>query len=261
MQLSKFNQGDFVLSTLLNENGEILFDARSVCKSLDLANVSRALDRLDSDGKIFVSKELQKGVTTSNTPVGGFQDRWFITESGLYLLIFTSRKDFAKKFQRWVTNEVLPEIRKKGSYSVDKKLSDDEMIGRSLLLVSDRLEKAKNVIANQDKTIKKLSGEANVRVSQQAIIGAASEIAEAKRIPHAITMRSLYDQYKKLHGEDLKLAWKNHKREMGLKTMRLYKFILDTGRGKKYIQAKQSLVEAFVVASNQMSFTEWEVAK
>ena len=58
----------------------------------------------------------EKGVNTIDTP-GGKQEISIVSESGLYALIFKSRRPEAKKFRRWVTSEVLPAIRKTGSYS------------------------------------------------------------------------------------------------------------------------------------------------
>jgi len=61
----------------------------------------------------------QKGVYSMHTP-GGKQDMATVTEAGLYALIFTSRKESAKRFQQWVFQEVLPQIRKTGSYNSQK---------------------------------------------------------------------------------------------------------------------------------------------
>lgn len=94
--------------TLLDEHGDPIFIAADVCKVLDLEQVSRAVARLDDD---------QKGVTTVTTP-GGPQQMATVNESGLYALIFTSRKPEAKAFRKWVTSEVLPAIRKTGGYSL-----------------------------------------------------------------------------------------------------------------------------------------------
>jgi hypothetical protein len=58
---------------------------------------------------------LTKGVAT-NDPLGGNQEMTIINESGLYSLIFTSRKPIAREFEKWVTTEVLPSIRKYGFY-------------------------------------------------------------------------------------------------------------------------------------------------
>jgi hypothetical protein len=67
-----------------------------------------ALDRLDED---------EKGVSSIDT-LGGKQDMAVVNESGLYALILGSRKPEAKRFKRWVTHEVLPSIRKTGTYAV-----------------------------------------------------------------------------------------------------------------------------------------------
>lgn len=83
------------------------FVAADVCKSLDIVSTARALSRLDDD---------EKGVHSMNT-LGGTQNLSTVNESGLYSLILTSRKPEAKRFKKWVTAEVLPAIRKTGSYA------------------------------------------------------------------------------------------------------------------------------------------------
>lgn len=87
-------------------NDEPWFVAKDVCDILELTNVTRGIERLDDD---------EKGLTTIQT-LGGFQELNVVNEAGLYNLIFTSRKDEAKQFKKWVTHEVLPQIRKTGSY-------------------------------------------------------------------------------------------------------------------------------------------------
>ena len=62
--------------------------------------------------------EDDKGVDTIDT-LGGKQNMTIINESGLYALIFGSRLENAKRFKHWVTNEVLPSIRKHGAYMTD----------------------------------------------------------------------------------------------------------------------------------------------
>ena len=83
-----------------------MFAATDVCSALDIKNSRDALEKLDSD---------EKGVAITDT-LGGKQELLFVTESGLYHLIFKSRKESAKRFRRWVTDEVLPSIRKEGIY-------------------------------------------------------------------------------------------------------------------------------------------------
>ena len=84
------------------------FVAKDACDCLKITNVSKACQTLDDD---------EKGITKSYT-LGGSQDMMLISESGLYTLIMRSNKPEAKVFRKWVTSEVLPSIRKTGSYSV-----------------------------------------------------------------------------------------------------------------------------------------------
>lgn len=80
-----------------------------------------------------------KGVTKIVTP-GGRQKMIIINESGLYSLILSSKLNSAKKFKRWVTNEVLPAIRKNGGYIYGQEnMSEDELLSRALILANSRI--------------------------------------------------------------------------------------------------------------------------
>ena len=89
-------------------DGEIWFVAKDICDILELSDVSMSTQGLDDD---------EKGTSKICTP-GGMQDMTIINEPGLYKLIFKSRKPEAKSFTRWVTHDVLPSIRKTGTYSL-----------------------------------------------------------------------------------------------------------------------------------------------
>ncbi|GEC96625.1 hypothetical protein ZRA01_26980 [Zoogloea ramigera] len=98
------SSGDgFNLSATVKD-GQPWFIAADVCRSLGLDR--SAVRRLDDD---------EKGVRTMHTP-GGPQSVGVINESGLYSLIFSSRKESAKRFKKWVTSDVLPSLRKHGGY-------------------------------------------------------------------------------------------------------------------------------------------------
>jgi len=95
------------------ETGEPWFVARDVCEILDIQNPSDAVTRLDDDQYEQVAAAL---VSTEARP----QDRMLIlSESGLYQLILGSRKPVTRPFRRWVTDCVLPSIRKTGAYAVE----------------------------------------------------------------------------------------------------------------------------------------------
>lgn len=86
--------------------GEIWFVASDVCTLLGLTNVTEALRPLDDDEKL-TSDILRAGQTRKVN---------LVNESGLYALIFRSKKPSALKFRKWVTKEVIPSIRKTGSF-------------------------------------------------------------------------------------------------------------------------------------------------
>ena len=88
--------------------------AVDLCKIFEIKNVSDTLSKFEQE---------EKGVVTIDT-LGGEQSLLTLTEPGLYRLIFKSRKGIAKRFQHWIFHEVLPSIRKTGSYSVRQKQQD-----------------------------------------------------------------------------------------------------------------------------------------
>lgn len=105
--LQIFSKGNMT-TRAFEKDGDVWFIARDVCDELGLDNMSRAISTLDED---------DVGVSIIET-AGGSQEMTIVSESGLYSLVFKSRKPEARAFQKWVTKEVLPSIRKTGSYSI-----------------------------------------------------------------------------------------------------------------------------------------------
>lgn len=91
---------------ILDKDGEPWFVLTDVCRELGIGNPTDAANRLDDD---------EKGIDSIET-LGGRQKIITISESGLYSLILTSRKEGARRFKKWVTAEVLPSIRRTGRY-------------------------------------------------------------------------------------------------------------------------------------------------
>ena len=120
-----FENSEFgkVRTVILND--EPWFIGKDVAEILGYSNTNKAIQvHVDDEdkfirssrgtemGKLFTSlKEMQEKL--------GRQDNWFISESGVYSLIFGSKLPTAKKFKRWVTSEVLPSIRKHGAYMTE----------------------------------------------------------------------------------------------------------------------------------------------
>ncbi|MBQ6664168.1 MAG: winged helix-turn-helix transcriptional regulator [Synergistaceae bacterium] len=89
-------------------DGENWLVAKDVCNILEIVDYHQAVERLDDD---------ERGRYKVPTP-GGIQEMTVINESGLYKLTFRSNKPEAKKFTKWVTSEVLPTLRKTGSFNI-----------------------------------------------------------------------------------------------------------------------------------------------
>ena len=102
-----FDNPEFGEVRVVMIDGKPYFVAADVCRILGLEDTHVAIRKLDDD---------EKGRCLIPT-LGGGQEMLVVNEPGLYRLIFASRKPEAKKFQRWVYHEVLPSIRKTGSYS------------------------------------------------------------------------------------------------------------------------------------------------
>jgi len=107
MNLTTFDFNEAPVRVMVRE-GAPWFVAADVCRVLELSNPSMACEGLDED---------EKGISIADTP-GGSQKMLTISESGLYALVFKSRKPEARKFRKWVTAEVLPALRRTGRYEM-----------------------------------------------------------------------------------------------------------------------------------------------
>lgn len=125
----------------LTLDGEPWFIAADVCKILEIANPTDAIKRLDEDEKARFNLGLPGGGTN------------VVNESGLYNLILGSRKPEAKEFKRWVTHEVIPSIRKTGSYGTP------QLSGPALYLAA--IEQAQSEIAALEAKTRELEPKAD----------------------------------------------------------------------------------------------------
>ena len=106
-----FNNPEFGDIRTVDQNGEPWFVGKDVAAALGYSNPQKAIrDHVD---------EQDRGVNEMDTP-GGKQPIATINESGVYSLIFGSKLEGAVRFKRWVTSEVLPALRKTGSYMMPK---------------------------------------------------------------------------------------------------------------------------------------------
>lgn len=131
--------------TVLIEN-EPWFVAKDVCGALEISKHRDALARLDDD---------ERGSVEVDT-LGGKQSMASVNEYGLYNLVLGSRKPEARKFKRWITHEVIPAIRKTGSYN--KQLSPLEILAAQANALVIQEKKLKEIAERQEKSEKAIQG-------------------------------------------------------------------------------------------------------
>ncbi len=138
-ELQIFNSEEFGdIRTVTIEN-EPMFCLSDVCKALGLTQPSKVKDRLN-----------EKGVNTIPTlTAGGEQKLLYINESNLYKTIFQSRKESAERFTDWVTSEVLPAIRKTGSYQKPMTIEEQlQIVAKGTLEVKEEIHRVDNDLQN-----------------------------------------------------------------------------------------------------------------
>lgn len=122
-------------------NDEPLFCLLDVCRVLDLGNTSQVKSRLTDD---VITNEV------ISDSIGRQQEMMFVNEDGLYDVILDSRKPQAKLFRKWVTKEVLPSIRKTGSYSIEQQLPKTYLEALRALVAAEE-EKERLALENAEK--------------------------------------------------------------------------------------------------------------
>jgi anti-repressor protein len=120
--VSSFKNSDFVELKIIVIDHEPYFIGSPIASFLGYTNPRKAIrDHVDEDDRMIMKVPDTQGWNETFHPYTPNTKILIINESGLYSLIFGSKMDFAKKFKKWVTSEVLPSIRKTGSYSITPK--------------------------------------------------------------------------------------------------------------------------------------------
>lgn len=220
MNLIPFDYEGNQLRTVTKDN-DTWFVAKDVCDILGLEQVTRAMDRLGDDERGLVK-------VTHPQSLNKYIDVNAVNEPGLYQLILASTKPEAKAFKRWITHEVIPQIRKTGSYS--QPMSQVQILQQSInLLVQHeervkRLEETQNVqkdhIADQAFAIadleQKVTNEITLTSKEQAQIQGAVKERVARlgnnkehysKLYSSLKKRFMVPSYKDIKKSDLRRAF------------------------------------------------------
>ena len=151
-EIQRFDFKGASLRTLTDEAGEPWFVLKDCMSILDLGNPTETVKMFDKD---------EFSTTEVIDSIGRRQQTYIISEPGLYRLVMKSRKPEAKEFQRWVTHEVLPQIRRTGGYIPTTDVDDDMTILAKAVMIGQRtMEEQKRRIAAQESHINELEPKA-----------------------------------------------------------------------------------------------------
>lgn len=150
MNLFNFNGNDV---EIFEWNGKVLFNPYHCGECLGLAS-SSVRDNLRKMNEKQVVKLKNSDVVNSNIRNLNNAGENFLTESGVYKLIFKSKKAEAERFQDWVTDEVLPQIRKTGGYiPITENMSDAEIMAKALMVARKTLDEKDELIKEKTRQL------------------------------------------------------------------------------------------------------------
>lgn len=151
-EIQKFDFRGASLRTLTDKAGEPWFVLKDCMSILDLGNPTETVKMFDDD---------EFSTTEVIDSIGRRQQAYIISEPGLYRLVMRSRKPEAKEFQRWVTHEVLPQIRKTGGYiPTSESDSDEDIMARAVLVAQKTIDRKNQQLQAKDAQIKMLEPKA-----------------------------------------------------------------------------------------------------
>ena len=236
-ELQIFNNEEFGEVRTVVLNSEPMFCLPDVCKALDIKNATDVAKRLDDDERTRLNLGRQ-GETN------------FVTESGLYAVILRSDKPNAKKFRKWITGEVLPSIRKTGSYGKPMTTAEKiQLLAQGNEELSGRVEKVEDKIDSLENDMPLYGCEIDeiqkhVKRRGVDILGGKKSEAYHDRSIRSLVYSDIYCQLKREYG--CVSSYKSIKR----------KYIADVHEFIDCYVAPVFLREQIADANAQMSFAQ-----
>lgn len=209
--LQIFESSEFGSIRTIEINGEPWFVGKDVAEILGYSNPSEAIsEHVDNEDKL-------NSKTLSSFELNlGQRGGWLINESGLYSLILSSKLPNAKQFKHWVTNEVLPSIRKHGLYAVDELLNNPEFAIKAFTALKE--EREKRAIAERK------------IVEQKPLVDFAMHVSQAKDTIDMEEMAKVANDEHINIGRNRLIKW--------LKEKRVFLKTVVTGKGQIWIVEK-----------------------
>lgn len=241
-ELQIFNNEEFGQIRTVEIDGEIYFVGKDVTEILGYSNPRKAIiDHVDEEDKT-------DGVTIRDS-IGREQNPVCINESGLYSLILSSKMPNAKKFKRWVTSEVLPTLRKTGSYEMPNMSTEMKailMIDQKQVKMEQRMDRLEYDIPLYGSEADELSS--HVKRKGVSVLGGKQSEAYKDTEIRSKVYRDIYDQVKREFG-----IYDDSGRPQSYKALKR-KYIADAHELIDCYEAPTFLEELIEMANAQMNF-------
>lgn len=141
---------------IIELDGWVLFNPYHVGECLELGNsaVKMAISKMNDKQVVKLTNSKVKDIDFRKLHNTGEN---FITESGVYKLVFKSHKPNAEQFTDWIADEVLPSIRKNGGYIAGQEtLTDDELMAKALMVAQKKIAEKDRLLEEKDKRIEQM---------------------------------------------------------------------------------------------------------
>ena len=232
MEIQIFKNPQFAEIRVMMKDGEPWFVGKDVANVLGYAKPLDAIQR-----HVEIEDSVKHGLLDSN---GKTQQTIFINESGLYSLILSSKLPQAKEFKRWVTSEVLPQIRQTGGYIPVKKEDDEKTIlckaidimNRTIEQLRPKAEYAEKVLLSPScytmtQVAKGLSMTVLELTRRLHDMGVIYRSPSGPLMLYAPYLKNGFDAYRTAHGEDIfgNVTWSSS-------------YLVWTEKGREFIMRK-----------------------
>lgn len=238
-KLQIFNSNEFgEIRTVMIDN-EPMFCLADVCKALEITNVGNVRQRLS-----------EKGIHTADTPTnGGIQKMVFISESNLYKTIFQSRKESAERFTDWVTSEVLPTIRKTGSYSVPQTTAGQiQLLAKGHMELEQKIDDVNKDLQDFKQDMPLLAVECEkitraVRVKGTDILGGKTSNAYSDNSIRSKVYQDIHNEVKRQFGVNTYKAIKRSQCDKAIEIINNYILPMALANEVEQINAQMRIME------------------
>lgn len=254
-KLKVFENRDYGKINVVIENNKEYFEATKVAEILGYTNPRKAVrDHCDDNGIIKEKVQIISGTKLNGQPLTQRVNKKFIDEANLYRLIMKSQLESAKKFEKWVVEQVLPSIRKNKAYIeqdlLDKMINNPEVIERLLMVLRNEQKKVgtlNKVLKDNEHFINigKLVGQCDDAIS----IGAYAKMLNS--LGMNIGRNRLFAWFKN-NGYLMKQGLENQpvQKYMDMGLFKTRQFIINTSSGQKIV------VTTYITGKGQEYFTK-----